>query len=117
MTVGVPNELFLPALVKGLFRMTRRYGAYDARPKNVLKAALGRSPKDRPVGRVGPRLPYYTCHTGFDHRETRNLLSESFEPVRTFGSPVDALPDVLASEVYLILRKPYKKPQPIANAH
>lgn len=29
--VGVPNEIHLPALYKGVFRMARRYGAYLAR--------------------------------------------------------------------------------------
>ena len=43
--VGVPNEIFLPALVKGLFRMTRHYGAHDARPINILRAVIGRPPK------------------------------------------------------------------------
>lgn len=28
--VGVPNELFFPTLVKGVFRTTRRYGSHDA---------------------------------------------------------------------------------------
>ena len=101
--VGVPNELFLPALVKGLFRMTRRYGSFDARPGNVLKAAMGRPPKRRPRREITPGLPYHFHHTGFDHRELRRTLSETFEIERQFASPVGR--ELLGTEVYLILKK------------
>lgn len=101
--VGVPNELFLPALVKGLFRMTRRYGAFDARPSNVLRAAVGRPPKRRPRREITPGLPYHFHHTGFDHRELRRTLSETFEVERQFASPVGG--ELLGPEIYLVLRK------------
>jgi PPOX class probable F420-dependent enzyme len=101
--VGVPNELFLPALVKGLFRMTRRYGAFDARPANVLRAAVGRPPKRRPKREITPGLPYHFHHTGFDHRELRRTLSETFEVERQFASPVGG--ELLGTEIYLVLRK------------
>ena len=98
----MPNELFVPALAKGIFRMTRRYGAFDARPSNVLKAALGRPPKTRPVRRIARGLPYHMAHTGFDHRKLQERLSEAFDPVRSFGSPIDAAPWLLSSEIYLV---------------
>src|ERR687893_490253 len=101
--VGVPNELFLPALVKGLFRMTRRYGAFDARPANVLRATFGRPPKRRPKREITPGLPYHFHHTGFDHRELRRTLSETFEVERQFASPVGG--ELLGTEIYLVLRK------------
>jgi PPOX class probable F420-dependent enzyme len=101
--VGVPNELFLPALIKGLFRMTRRYGAFDARPGNVLRAAVGRPPAKRPVREITAGLPYHFHHTGFDHRELRRTLSETFEVERQFASPVGG--ELLGTEVYLILKK------------
>jgi len=101
--VGVPNELFLPALVKGLFRMTRRYGAFDARPGNVLRAAVGRPPKRRPKREITPGLPYHFHHTGFDHRELRRTLSETFEVERQFASPVGG--EILGTEIYLVLRR------------
>ena len=101
--VGVPNELFLPALIKGLFRMTRRYGAFDARPGNVLRAAVGRPPGKRPVREITAGLPYHFHHTGFDHRELRRTLSETFEVERQFASPVGG--ELLGTEVYLVLRK------------
>jgi PPOX class probable F420-dependent enzyme len=103
LVVGVPNELFIPALIKGLFRMTRRYGSFDARPVNVLRAALGRPPKRRPVREITPGLPYHFHHTGFDHRKLRIKLSETFELARQFASPVGGV--LLGTEIYFILRK------------
>jgi hypothetical protein len=101
--VGVPNELFFPALIKGLFRMTRRYGSFDARPGNVLRAVLGRPPKRRPVREITPGLPYHFHHTGFDHRKLRIKLSKTFEIARQFASPVGG--ELLGTEIYFILRK------------
>ncbi|HEX2181393.1 MAG TPA: PPOX class F420-dependent oxidoreductase [Rubrobacteraceae bacterium] len=107
--VGVPNELFFPALVKGLFRMTRRYGAFDARPSNVLRAAVGRPPKRRPKREITPGLPYHFHHTGFDHRELRRKLSETFEVQRQFASPMGG--ELLGSEIYLILKRRDRAPR------
>jgi PPOX class probable F420-dependent enzyme len=101
--VGVPNELFLPALFKGLFRMTRRYGAFDARPGNVLRAAVGHPPGKRPVREITAGLPYHFHHTGFDHRKLRRTLSETFEVERQFASPVGGV--LLGTEIYLVLKK------------
>lgn len=101
--VGVPNELFLPALVKGLFRMTQRYGEFDARPSNVLRAAVGRPPKKRPKREIAPGLPYHFHHMGFDHRGLRAKLSETFEVERQFASPGGG--ELLGTEIYLVLRK------------
>lgn len=101
--VGVPNELFLPALVKGLFRMTRRYGAHDATPGNVLRAAIGRPPARRPVRRISRGLPYHFHHLGFDHRRLRKLLHETFDPVREFGSPVNS--ELFGTEIYQVMKK------------
>ena len=101
--VGVPNELFLLALVKGMFRMTRRYGAHDARFGNVLRAAVGRPPGERPVRRISRGLPYHFHHLGFDHRKLRRLLQETFDPVREFGSPVDS--ELFGTEIYFVMQK------------
>jgi SAM-dependent methyltransferase len=109
--VGVPNELFLAALFKGLFRMTRRrYGAFDARPANVLRAVIGRPPEHRPVRRIAAGLPYHFHHTGFDHRELRALLSKTFEVARQFGSPLRG--ELASSEVYFVLKAPDRGPRP-----
>ncbi len=101
--VGVPNELFGPALVKGLFRMVRRYGTYDARIGNVLRAAVGRPPAKRPVRMISEGLPYHFHHLGFDHRRLRTQLSETFELVREFGSPIKN--QLFSTEVYFVLAK------------
>lgn len=103
LVVGVPNELFVPALIKGLFRMTRRYGSFDARPGNVLRAVLGRPPKRRPVREITPGLPYHFHHTGFDHRRLRIKLSETFEIARQFASPIGGV--LFGTEIYFVLRK------------
>src|SRR5215210_1185450 len=115
--VGVPNELFLPALFKGLFRMTQRYGEFDARPGNVLRAAVGRSPRRRPVKEIAPGFPYHFQHTGFDHRNLRSALSETFEVTRQYASPMGG--ELLGPEIYLILKKrggasgrPTRRPNP-----
>ncbi|HET7273474.1 MAG TPA: class I SAM-dependent methyltransferase [Rubrobacter sp.] len=101
--VGVPNELFVPAFIKGLFRMKRRYGTHDARLGNILRAAIGRPPAKRPVRMISEGLPYHFHHLGFDHRRLRTQLSETFDPVREFGSPIRN--QLLSTEVYFVLVK------------
>jgi SAM-dependent methyltransferase len=101
--VGVPNELYVAALLKGLFRMKRRYGTYDARPKNVLRAAIGRPPARRPVRMISEALPYHFHHLGFDHRRLRTQLSGTFEQVREFGSPINS--QLFSTEIYFVLVK------------
>ena len=101
--VGVPNEIFLPALAKGLFRMTRRYGAHDARIGNILRATVGRPPAERPVRRISRGLPYHFHHLGFDHRRLRVLLLQAFDPVREFGSPVNS--ELFGTEIYQVMKK------------
>jgi SAM-dependent methyltransferase len=103
--IGVPHELFLPALFKGLFRMTRRYGAFDASPKTVLAAVMGRPPSDRPSMEIAPGFAYYGAHLGFDYRELERKLPARFHVVRRWFSPVPVLGSVLNSEVYYLLQK------------
>ena len=97
--------MYVMALLKGAFRTVRRYGAYDARPGNVLRAAAGRPPVDRPRRRVGPGLPYHPHHVGFDHRRLRARLCETFEMVRSFGSPFGKAGELANSEIIFVLRK------------
>jgi len=103
--IGVPHELFLPALLKGLFRMCRRYGDFDARPQNILSAALGSPPLQRPVGEITPGLPYHFHHLGFDYRVLEKTLHERFRVGKKWFSPFPILGAVLNSEVYFLLRK------------
>lgn len=102
---GVPVEVGLPALYKGMFRMSRRYGAFDARPKNVLLAALGLPPKDRPVGLLPPDVQVHNEHMGFDHRVFRSAIAEKFALVTASASPFPVLGTVLNPEAYFVVRK------------
>lgn len=103
--VGVPIEIFLPALAKGLFRMARNYGDFDAQLSNVLRAALGAPPSERPVSEIAPGMFYHYHHMGFDHRSLIERLSNDFDVLRTGYSPVKAFGAVLNSEIYYLLRK------------
>ncbi|HEX2693547.1 MAG TPA: class I SAM-dependent methyltransferase [Gemmatimonadaceae bacterium] len=102
--IGVPHEIFLPALVKGLFRMARRFGAFDGRPANVVRASLGRPPKGRPTKEIAPGFSYYRYHLGFDHRELQRALDRRFETVSQWFSPLRPLGQIFNSEVYYLLR-------------
>jgi SAM-dependent methyltransferase len=100
LVVGVPVEVGPPALLKGLFRMARRPGAFDARPGNVVKAAMGRAPEPRPQEEIAPGLPYFPHHLGFDHRRLYGEIAARFGLEAVTGSPWPRLPLSLASEVY-----------------
>jgi SAM-dependent methyltransferase len=102
---GVPVEVGLPALYKGAFRMTRRYGAYDARPKHVLMATLGMPPKDRPLGLLPPDVEVHHEHMGFDHRVFRSAVADTFSLLETSASPFPVLGTVLCPEAYLVATK------------
>lgn len=103
--IGVPHELFLPALLKGLFRATRRYGEFDATPQNVFKALTGRPPLHRPVAQIYPGLRYYFHHLGFDYRVLERRLNLRLQLQKKWFSPVPVFGSILNSEVYFMLRK------------
>lgn len=103
--IGIPHELFLPALLKGLFRMCRRYGEFDASPKNIFAAFRGRPPLQRPIGEISPGAPYYFKHLGFDYRALERILEEQFQLAKKWFSPFPVLGAALNSEVYYMLRK------------
>ena len=103
--IGVPHELFLPAMLKGLFRMFRRYGDFDARPSNILSAFRGRPPSQRPIAEISPGHSYHFHHLGFDYRARERLLQEQFRLVKKWFSPFPILGAALNSEVYFLLRK------------
>jgi SAM-dependent methyltransferase len=86
--IGVPVETGLPALYKGLFRMTRRFGAFDATPSHVLRAFLGRPP-ERPVAEIAPGLRFHFDHLGFDHRRFARELRERFVVAGHSTSPFE----------------------------
>ncbi len=103
--IGVPHELFLPAMLKGLFRMCRRYGAFDASPGNILAAFRGRPPFQRPIAEISPGVSYHFHHLGFDYRALERLLYEKFQLAERWFSPFPILGAALNSEVYFLLRK------------
>lgn len=98
--IGVPVEIGVPALYKGAFRMLRRFGEFDARPGNVLAAAAGRPPADRPVVELLPDSYYHLHHLGFDHRRFRQTLAARFTMIRTSASPFRCLGTWINSEAY-----------------
>lgn len=102
---GVPVEVGLPALYKGMFRMSRRYGAYDAKPKHVLMATLGMPPKDRPIGYLPPDVEVHNEHMGFDHRVFRKALAEQFALRKASASPFPVLGTVVCPEAYFVVNK------------
>ena len=103
--IGVPHELHLPALLKGIFRLQRRYGKYDARPGNIIKAVAGRPPAPRPLIEITPGFAYHPFHLGSDHRALQSLLQEHFSLLRRWFSPFARLGPFLNSEVYFLLQK------------
>lgn len=105
LVIGIPIELYLPALIKGLFRMTRRFGEVDARPGNILKALFGVPPKNRTVIEIEKGIPYITRHMGFDYHDLDKLLSNYFYVKKMYGSPIPILPIVLNFEKYYVCHK------------
>lgn len=103
--IGVPHELFLPALFKGLFRMVRRRGEFDARPGNIWAAVRGRPPRPRPVAEIAPGVAYHFHHLGFDYRDLERLLKQRFRVAKKWFSPLPVLGAGMNSEVYFLLRK------------
>lgn len=103
--IGVPVETGPPALLKGLFRATRRAGAEDARWPAIRQAAAGRAPSPRQVVEIAPGRRYHPSHLGFDHRALRVRLAERFAFAGERRSPLAALPVWAASEVYWLLER------------
>jgi SAM-dependent methyltransferase len=108
--IGVPHELFLPALFKGVFRMWRRYGNFDASLRNVAASALGRPPAARPAAEIAPGVPYHFHHLGFDYRALQRLLEDHFRIGKRWFSPFPVLGAALNSEVYFLLTKAEPRP-------
>lgn len=99
--IGVPNELFLAALLKGAFRLKQRYGSEDARFGNIFRAFLGFPPRNRPVIQFGD-MPYILRHIGFNHRQFKKTLSRFFHIRKLYGSPNLRLPIFANFEVYFV---------------
>lgn len=104
--IGVPNELFLAALYKGLFRMTRRYGQHDAKLANILPCVVGKPPKVRPAWDISPGNEYHFHHLGFDHRVLKRALKTKFGHCKQVCSPFPFIGTWASPEVYFLVQKP-----------
>jgi hypothetical protein len=105
LVVGVPIETGIPALYKGLFRMSRRYGAFDATLKNVLACVMGRPPLDFPMDELTDGRGYSHYHVGFDHRAFQLALSATFDIKVMSAAPVPMLGPHINPEVYFLCRR------------
>jgi SAM-dependent methyltransferase len=103
--IGVPIEIGIPALYRGIFRMSRRFGAFDASIKNILLAALCSPPKERPVRDIAPGFAFYPTHMGFDHRDLQTLLRERFRLQKVIAGPFSIFGVWLNSEVNFFVTK------------
>lgn len=101
--IGVPIEVGLPALLKGIFRMLRRFGEHDASVGNILRCTAGHPPTERPAVELMPGSFYHLHHLGFDHRMLRNRLRQEFIEVGASTSPLKLGGTWLNSELTLLL--------------
>jgi len=106
LVIGVPVEVGIPALYKGLFRMMRRYGSFYAGVKNILRSGLGDPPADRPIAEIAPGRRYCYEHMGFDYRRFRERLDGTFRLHRIAASPFPWLGAWLMPEIYFVAVKP-----------
>jgi ubiquinone/menaquinone biosynthesis C-methylase UbiE len=107
--VGVPNELFIAATYKGIFRMLRRFGEFDAKLANILSCSIGRPPTVRPVGEISPGKEYHFHHLGFDHRVLGRSLKDYFSNFRRIYSPFWILGMWASPEIYYVVKKANKR--------
>ena len=104
--IGVPVEVYLPALYKGVFRMTQRFGEFDAILRNILRATFGFPPEHRPIGEITAGWSYYFHHLGFDYRRFReSLKSRQFIFLKQSASPFPVLGTWINPEVYFVVQK------------
>ncbi len=103
--IGVPIEIGIPALYKGIFRMSRRFGAFDATIKNVVLATLCFPPKERPLLEIAPGLAFHHKHMGFDYRIFQALLHMRFRLQKVTTSPFSIFGTYLNPEVNFLVQK------------
>ena len=102
--IGLPVEVGIPSLYKGLFRMVRRFGAYDATIWNILRSFAYSPPKDRPCSEIAPGFAYYFDHMGFDYRSFRSELKKHFLIERVMGGPFPAFGAIFNPEINFLVR-------------
>lgn len=109
--IGVPIEIYIPAFAKGIFRMARRLGEFDAKLSTIIPAALGFPPKTRPLGEISSGLRYHFHHTGFDHRKLQLRFEKFFDIQSKAFSPLGVGGALMNSELYFVLKKIIVAPQ------
>ncbi len=103
--IDIPNELFFVAFYKGIFRIFRRYGEFDAIFRTIFKCVIGRPPKSRPVAEITPGKKYHFHHAGFDHRILGKRLQQRFSCYKKVFSPIRWIAGWGSPEVYYLLKK------------
>jgi len=103
--IGVPVEIGIPAIYKGIFRMLRRYGEFDANIKNVALSFIGRPPINRPIAEIAPNFRFHHEHMGFHYRHFNTTLSSFFRLLNVSASPFASLGPWLMPEVYFVAQK------------
>jgi len=103
--IGVPIEIGIPALYKGTFRLSRRFGTFDTSIKNILLAVLCSPPKERPVSDIAPGFAFYYAHMGFDYRSLQALLHNQFRLQKVITSPFSIFGLWLNPEVNFLVIK------------
>jgi hypothetical protein len=116
LVVGVPIEVGIPALYKGAFRMTRRWGAFDATLTNIVACAFGRPPLERPISEIGDGMWYHHHHVGFDHRRFRSTLSASFDIKAARATPVPVFGAYVNPELYFVAQRRAATPVSTASS-
>lgn len=84
---GVPVEIGIPALYKGLFRKGRRKNTFDTDLKHIFNSLIGLPPQQRPSSEIAPGMSYYFEHMGFDYRGFETDLKERFKIISRSFSP------------------------------
>lgn len=103
--VGVPVEIGVPALYKGVFRMSRRYGAFDANIRNVLQSFICKPPSDRPTVEMAPGFNLYPQHVGFNFLDLKKTLAKHFKLRKSVSSPFETFGSWIMPEVYFVAEK------------
>jgi SAM-dependent methyltransferase len=109
--VEVPNEIFGAAVIKGIFRHSRRPTAFDGRVGNITQAVVGSPPANRPRSNFDPgseiELPWHGSHLGFDHRELERTIvaTNLFKVEGPKFAPINALGALASLDVYYSLSR------------
>lgn len=103
--IGVPIEIYFPAIFKGIFRMSRRYGEFDATPRNIFSATIGEPPQSRPIKEISSGFNYHFHHLGFDFRIFQRQMTKSFIIKKRWFSPFPFMGSIFNSEVYFMGQK------------